>query len=150
MEISPLVRRAKPEDSLRIWEIRNSPAAKQGSINTDDVPWENHQPWFQQKYLENENNACFVLGHDGKVVGYCRFDLENSSFRVSIALDSTLHGMGLGSLFLGEASAQFGKDKTLLAEVKKGNESSVRIFKKNGFHITGEDDKYLYFERRAQ
>ncbi len=150
METSPLVRTAQLVDSLRIWEIRNTPQSRQASINQDEVPWENHESWFKRKYLENGTNACFVLDCSGETAGYCRFDSESDSFRVSIALDPAYHGKGFGSLFLTEACTQFGKDKNLVAEVKKENESSVRIFQKAGFHVTSEDGVYSYFERRVQ
>lgn len=150
MGTSPLVRVAQPDDSLRIWEIKNNPLTRQASINQDEVPWEKHKSWFHQKYIVNKANSCFVLDHDGNVAGYCRFDSEKDSFRVSIALDPVHHGQGLGSLFLAEASAQFGKDRSLTAEVKKNNYPSVQIFKKAGFHITNEDSEYFYFERHAQ
>ncbi|MEK7121413.1 MAG: GNAT family N-acetyltransferase [Patescibacteria group bacterium] len=150
METFPLVKRVRPENSSRIWEIRNTLQSRQASKNQDEVPWEKHESWFQRKYIKNESNACFVLDYDGETAGYCRFDLENGSFRVSIALEPAYHGRGFGSLFLIEACAQFGKDKNLVAEVKRENESSIRIFKKAGFNITNKDDKYSYFERRAQ
>lgn len=150
METSPLVRKVRPEDSRRVWEIRNTPQSRQVSINQDEVPWEKHEPWFKRKYIEDTANACFVLDYGGETAGYCRFDSENDSFRVSVALDPAYHGKGFGSLFLIEACAQFGKDKNLVAEIKNGNESSVKIFEKAGFHITREDDMYSYFERRAQ
>ncbi len=147
MGTSPLVRRARPEDSLRIWGIRNSFQSRQASINQDEVPWENHKPWFQRKYMEDGANACFVLDCGGEIAGYCRFDSEDKGLRVSIALDPSYHGRGFGSLFLIEACAQFGNDRTLVAEVKKGNESSVRIFKKAGFHIINGDDTCWYFQK---
>lgn len=150
MEPPLLVRRARPEDSLRIWEIRNTLQSRQASINQDEVAWEKHEPWFQQKYIASEANACFALDYMGKTVGYCRFDSENDSFRVSIALDPAYHSRGFGGLFLLEVCTRFGEHKTLIAEVRKENESSFRIFEKAGFNVTSEDDTYSHFERRAQ
>ena len=148
MELAKIkIRAINQDDTRRIWEIRNYPAVRDNSSQSDEIPLDKHISWFNKKYFSGQTNACFVLEYDQEVAGYCRFDSEDKGFRVSIALDPAYHGKGFGTFFLAEASSKFGQDKTLLAEIKKNNQPSVQIFKKVGFHVINESDTYWYFQK---
>lgn len=147
MEVKHLVRKVGLSDSARLWEIRNTPQARKESVNQDEIPWENHQRWFQEKYFSGQNNACFVMEDNGYVIGYCRLDNENDRYVVSIALDPNYHGRGLGTFLLFESLNQLNTDRIILATVKKDNPGSIKIFIKNGFIEKSADEAYLYFEK---
>jgi len=143
------VRKVKKEDSKKIWEIRNHPIARQCSNNTEVIPFERHNIWFQRKYFSGMENHCFVLENDGgEAVGYCRFDLdkENDWYVISIAIDVNCHAKGLGSLLLSESLKNFTTNKEITAETLKDNIPSVKLFRKNNFEIYKKDDKNYYFK----
>ncbi|PIR12975.1 hypothetical protein COV49_03665 [Candidatus Falkowbacteria bacterium CG11_big_fil_rev_8_21_14_0_20_39_10] len=144
-----LVRKAKPEDSKRIWEIRNHPEIRKLSNNPREFSFAEHDPRFEKKYFSNQKHYCFILeNEDARVVGYCRidFDSDNDNYIISIALDPEHHGKGLGTKLLSAAVEMFPAEKEILAEIHKENIISVKLFKKVGFVYFNEDEKNYYYK----
>ena len=138
------VRNVGEEDSKRIWEIRNDPRTRGNFNNTEEIPLDTHMEWMKNKYFINTDNYCFVLDFNDKIVGYCRFDLQNGKYIVSIAIGQDFQGRGLGYKLLKNSIEKIGSDKKVEAQVQLGNESSLRIFIKNNFKIYNQDNKNYY------
>lgn len=146
-----MIRRAKKEDSRTIWQIRNHPLNRKNSHNQKGIDFDNHDKWFTNKYFKNTDNYCFILEEEnGEVIGYCRFDLGNNNYIISIAIDHDYHGKGFGSKLLKESleemKKKIKKDMAILAEVKRGNIPSIRLFEKYNFCLYKEDKKNLYYK----
>lgn len=140
------IRKIKREDSKRLWEIRNHPKARDNSNNPEEIPFAKHDQWLENKYFKNSVNFCFVLETEGRVIGYCRFDLdEGKKYIVSIALDNDWQGKGLGHLLLNGSLKKISVNKEILAVVKKGNPASLKLFQKNNFKLDKEDEINYYF-----
>jgi len=142
-----LLRLIKKEDSRRVWEIRNHPLVRQNSNNPEVIPLEKHQEWFEKRYFSHNDNHCLVLENEKKeAIGYCRFDFseKDNVYIISIALDPNYHGRGLGNQLLNGALQEFNSDKDILAEIKKDNISSIKLFEKNNFK-TYKKDKANYY-----
>lgn len=146
MRESCSIRKVRKEDSRKIWEIRNSSLVRQMSSSQDLVPFENHVVWFGKTYFTGQRNICFVIECKGEVVGYCRFDFheKENAYLVSVAVNSSYHGRGLGSRILSEALLQLPEGVLVNAAVKKGNLASIKLFEKNKFVIDHEDEQYYY------
>jgi UDP-2,4-diacetamido-2,4,6-trideoxy-beta-L-altropyranose hydrolase len=137
------IRKATIEDSKRIWEIRNAPTSRKVSRNKEEIPFEKHDSWFQDKYFsKNTLNQCYVLDNESVVIGYCRFDYNETSnyYIVSIALDSHYQGKALGTTLLSESIKLLGRRKTIVASIFQSNLTSIRLFEKTGFKFIGEED----------
>lgn len=144
-----MIRQVKKEDSKRIWEIRNHPIARQYSNNPEVIPFARHDKWFRKKYFSGQKNYCFILeSAAGEAIGYCRFDFDMAyaHYIISIALDPDFHGKGLGNELLSKALEEFKKGKIIIAETRKDNEPSVKLFKKNHFKIYKEDEQNYYLK----
>lgn len=140
------IRKIKREDSKRLWEIRNHPKARENSNNPEEIPFAKHDQWFENKYFKNNDNICFVLETEGKVIGYCRFDLgEGKKYIVSIALDNDWQGKGLGHMLLSGALEQLPSSMTISATIKKDNPPSLKLFQKNNFEFISEDEINYYY-----
>ena len=145
------VRLLELKDSKRVWEIRNQPLVRNNSNDPQKISWVKHQRWFKRKYFTPEKNFCFVLVEkNDKVIGYCRFDhqCELDSYLISIAVDSEYHGRGLGHLLLNQSLRLLKPfiSKPILAEIKKENLPSIKVFEKNNFILFKEDDKNCYLK----
>jgi len=141
------IRRVRKEDSKRIWEIRNSPIVRQNSNNPQKISLANHNKWFEEKYFSGKNNHCFILEDKNKrLIGYGRFDFSenDNAFIISIAIEPGCHGKGLGSYLLAESIKKFQIKRDVLAEVKKNNLPSLKLFQKNNFSICNEDENNYY------
>ena len=144
MEIK--IRPAQLGDAQRIWEIRNEPESLAVAASPEIIPLPQHVGWFENKYFKQGDNFCFVGEVDGNVVGYCRFDLNGSHYLNSIAVSSSMHGKGTGTLLLGQSIDQLRTDEPIHAEVRKHNLASVKIFERNGFKKISEDEKNIYYQ----
>jgi len=144
-----MIRRAKKEDSKRIWQIRNHPLNRKQSHNQEEITFDSHDKWFIDKYFKNKDNYCFVLQENNKVIGYCRFDLDNNAYIVSIALDPDYHGKGFGSKLLKKSLKEIKKikkDAVIFAEVKKENIPSIKLFERCNFCLYKGGEKNLYYK----
>lgn len=145
MEIK--VRPAQFKDAQKIWEMRNEPASLAVAANPDTIPLAQHITWFNNKYFSDENNVCFVAELDREVVGYCRFDLDKnkSGYLNSIAIASSMHGKGIGTLLLKQSIEQLDTPLPILAEVRKFNTASIKMFERVGFKKISENEKNIYY-----
>ena len=149
-ENAGMVREASLDDARAVWEMRNDPATRENSNNQGEIPLEQHLEWFKDKYFVHKENLCFVLDEEDKIVGYCRFDLEEDRYVVSIAIDPTYQGRGLGSALLAEALKRLPDGKEVVAEVKADNQGSLKIFEKNNFKVVAQDDKIFHLSYRHE
>ncbi len=140
------IRRAQPNDAQRIWEIRNEPAALAVAANPEIIPLAQHIAWFNNKYVTDKNSICFVAEADQNVVGYSRFDLDKAHYVNSIAIVSSMHGKGIGTLLLKQSIDQLKPSLPVHAEVRKFNTVSIKMFERVGFKKVSEDDKNIYFQ----
>lgn len=140
------VRPAQLNDAKRIWEIRNEPGSRAVAANQEIIPLSQHITWFKKKYFEQNGNFCFVGEINGKVVGYSRFDLEEDHYINSIAVSSSVHGRGIGTILLGKSIEQLKKDKPIRAEIRRYNLASVKIFERNGFKKISENKENFYYQ----
>lgn len=141
-----VVRPANPDDAQKIWEIRNEPASLAVAASQEVVPLAQHVAWFNNKYFTGKGGICFVVEIDQNVVGYCRFDLEGDHYLNSIAVSSAMHGKGIGTLLLDQSVKQLRPPKPILAEVRKHNTVSIKMFERCGFKKASEDDKNIYYQ----
>lgn len=145
-----IIREVKKEDSLGVWKIRNHSSNRIWFNTTEEVIFSSHDSWFENKYFKNKTNKCFVLQLSGRVAGYCRFDLSESKYVISIALDPEYQGRGFGNELLSGALKLLGCEKGILAEVKKKNLASLKIFEKNYFDKYKEDDENIYLKYKKK
>lgn len=141
-----IIREAAKGDSAAVWKIRNHPALRPWFNSTEEIDFNSHEEWFKNKYFQDKTNKCFILEIEGRVVGYCRFDLDGSVYAVSIALDHGSWGKGFGHLLLNKSLNKLKTNKEILATVKKKNESSLNLFKKNNFELDKKDEENFYLK----
>lgn len=140
------IRLANSDDVQKIWEIRNEPAALAVAANKEIVPLAQHIAWFNGKYFSNSGSVCFVAVADQKVVGYSRFDLNKDYYVNSIAVASSMHGKGVGTLLLKQSIEQLKSPIPIHAEIRKFNAASIKMFERAGFKKISEDEQNIYYQ----
>ncbi len=139
------IRIAISEDSRRIWEIRNHPDVRKKSGNSEIIAFNKHDNWFNEKYFVKNDNICYVLTVDNEVAGYCRLDLDKNNYVISIAVDSAFHGKGLGNFLLNQTLQKYNKSKSIIADIKKDNIISIKLFERNGFEYFAKDEENFHY-----
>lgn len=130
------LRQAVREDMKLFYMWVNEPAVRANSFNTEPIPWEDHQNWFD-KMLKDEGVRIYVLIQDDNSIGQVRLALVDSKWKISYSIVSSYRGQGYGKIILQLAENEMIRDghvgESLLAEVKSDNIASQRIFVKLGY-----------------
>ena len=121
-----IVRKFKPNDLKRVYEIENMSFDQSYGINM-----------FQQLY---EMGVGFLVAEDnGYVVGYVIFWLkyENQGHIISIAVDKNYRRRNVGTRLLVKAISILSllKLNTIYLEVRENNSGAVEFYKTSGFKI---------------
>ena len=121
-----LVRKFKPNDLKRVYEIENMSFNQSYGINM-----------FQQLY---EMGIGFLVAEEeGYVIGYVMFWIkyENQGHIISIAVDKNYRRMGYGTQMMVRAIAILSllKIDAIYLEVNENNESAVEFYKSFHFKV---------------
>lgn len=146
------VRPAAALDSRAVWTWRNDPVTRAVSVNTDEVPWADHERWFAAVLADRDRHL--LVGEVGpEPVGVVRFDRldEPELWEVSINLAPAARGRGLavplldaGRDWLRAREGQVG----VLALVRATNAASMRTFLRAGYAERSTEDGWTTLELR--
>ena len=138
-ESQVVIKLATEEHSQQIWEWRNDPVTRSMFRSQDLVSWEDHSNWFQ-KTLKNPDRIMYVGINGNLPFGVVRFDSihdSSNSFEISININPSERGKGLGleilKMSLSKLKGKIPSAKKIIAEVKKENPASNRLFISSGF-----------------
>lgn len=130
------VREAKPTDINDVFELSNEKSIRVISFRQHKIRWPEHFNWFESKL---KNNYClfYVAEYEKKIIAQMRLDSENDKSLVSISVSKPFRKLGIGrKLFLAvikKIKKQNLKTKTLVAQIKANNSTSISFFDSLGF-----------------
>ena len=122
------------------------------SLNKDIVSLDEHNLWFESS--SDLNRVIYIGENDGLKVGICRFDFNEKELcsKVSINMNPTVRGKGLGKVFL-KSSVEMYLDQTnydLIAKIKTDNIASKKIFSYAGFELIETNVNELLLRRKKR
>ncbi len=145
-----IVRCATFLDSSDILEWRNDPLSIEMSMDQDRVPEEKHAKWFpttlQSDFCVHVIGEITRSGEELCKIGVCRFEMEAlDRWKASINLNPAFRGLGLSEEFLSHSIVFWAAcvqmhDVVLVAEVRKENQPSAKIFRRNGFETVAQSN----------
>ncbi len=143
------LRQATLEDSLDLFNWRNDPVTREMSRNTEPIPWESHEKWYEKALADSRKKILMAENEEGKI-GMVRFDYQNShSAEVNININPIFRGKGYGQLVL-DNGCKYGFSKLglnrIYAEIKKTNIPSIKLFERAGFIYLPEKEELLRME----
>jgi UDP-2,4-diacetamido-2,4,6-trideoxy-beta-L-altropyranose hydrolase len=130
-----VLRPARLEDCVRIWEWRNDPETRHASFHSAPIPLETHEAWFRAS-LGRVDRRLYVIVVHGRECGSARLDFAGGEAEVSIHLAPEYRGRGIGPAALERlAETAFGELELgrLVARVKADNAASLAAFARAGF-----------------
>lgn len=143
------LRRAEKEDCRFLYELRNEEEVRKNSFQTGIFSYEDHVAWFERK-LEEKNTRIYILEQDGERIGQARVDLEGQNGEISYALCLRARGRGYSKWMLGSIEEELREQavcRKLIAEVKRENIASQKIFETLSYIAVPADYGYV-FEKR--
>ncbi len=142
------LRRANKDDCRDLYEWRNSPSARQNSLDQREIPYEDHVQWFEGS-LNNKNRTIYIALEGNKKVGQIRFDLEEINLaKVSVTVKPEEQGKGYGPKIIEEGSNKYFSEtgvSMIRAEIRQENVPSVKAFEKAGYKFFGESKGVLEY-----
>lgn len=142
------IRRARLDDSEKLFEWRNHPSIREVSRNANLIDWHDHQRWLASVLTDTQK--MLLIGQRLETpVGVVRFDMQNDEVEVSIYLiqDAALSGSGQSLLKSAEQwlAANHPEIRKIRAHVLGGNVRSQRLFSGAGYQIES-----TYYSKRLQ
>ncbi|MBY0449756.1 MAG: UDP-2,4-diacetamido-2,4,6-trideoxy-beta-L-altropyranose hydrolase [Cyanobacteria bacterium] len=133
-----LLRKANIEDCDFIYLWRNHPETRAYFLDPNPIERTDHEAWLK-KVLMSDKVHLMIAEENTIPVGVLRYDLEeDNTYTVSIYLDPTQHGRGLGAKILQAGTAWIQDTQTLPCRLKavvlSQNQASHRVFEKAGYH----------------
>ncbi|MGE0203689.1 MAG: UDP-2,4-diacetamido-2,4,6-trideoxy-beta-L-altropyranose hydrolase [Hyphomicrobiaceae bacterium] len=146
------LRTASADDARYLLDLRNDPAARAVSRQTDVVAWETHTAWLARR-LADPATLLLIAERRGERAGMVRFDADAAGrATISINVSPAERGSGVGRMMLALACDRAfdqGFCTSVLAEVKSDNVSSRRLFTGAGFRLVNQCDGWLQFHLGA-
>jgi UDP-2,4-diacetamido-2,4,6-trideoxy-beta-L-altropyranose hydrolase len=130
------LRRVQEKDCELLWKWANDPIVRQSAFNSKNIPWEDHQTWFLNKWNEAGCIQYIALSEYDVPIGQIRFDIKNAVAEIDYSIDKDFRGMGLGQALLRKGIETLCAQEnpiTMRGYVKKENVPSRRSFQGTGF-----------------
>ena len=119
-------------DLLFLWA--NDKYVRQNSFSKKMISYNEHKKWLQKK-LSDKKSILLKLMIDRLPVGQIRFDRKKNFYYIDYSIDKAFRNLGLGKLIIKESIKKFIKrNNTIIAEVKKANLKSIKIFRSLNFN----------------
>jgi RimJ/RimL family protein N-acetyltransferase len=131
------LRRAGLADCERVWAYNFAPDVRAMSGTADAVSLDAHAAWFARRLAEVDA-PIWIIESEGEAVGVVRIDRLGEparTGRISIALDPSARGRGIGKAAIFEATRTW--SRPTVAEIRSDNIASRAAFEACGFTLTG-------------
>lgn len=134
------IRSVIDDDCRLIWEWSNDAEVRRWSFESDSIEWDTHVAWFKSRRGDPSYLMYVLADADGEPVGLVRFEVSGGGGVVGISIAADHRGRGYAAEALRLACATFfaATDAAeVVAEIKPGNDASVRAFERAGFMHRG-------------
>jgi RimJ/RimL family protein N-acetyltransferase len=140
------LRPARIQDAEVLLEWRNDPETRAASHNSEEVKKEEHISWVK-KVLADKKRRLFIAEEDGRPFGTIRVDFSDGVYKLSWTVAPNSRGRGLGKEMVKLIANQI--TDGIRAEIKMGNQASVRIAEYAGMIFEEEKNGVLHYRRQS-
>lgn len=121
------------------YEWRNDESVRKYFFDNKFITYQEHVAWFSDAIGSNNRCMLMIMMNDQEI-GVLRFDLKHDIAEVSIYIDPSYHGQGLGSISLKGSFSIIKKlypqTTKLIAKILPQNVASQNAFTKAGFNLS--------------
>lgn len=131
-----------------VMRMRIDPVARANSLTfTHNLSIEEFYPKFLEMYFTIASLPPVFIRKGEKRVGTLRFNRAEEGVEVSIVIDESERGKGLGLLGLAEANGWLKEQgvNEAIAKIRENNIASIKIFEKAGYQFYKKDEGILYY-----
>ena len=140
-----IFREATMADADLILSWRNDPDVFANFRVPEPVGLEEHLSWFA-KTLSNPERHVIIIAEESEALGMIRLDERDAgNYEVAIIIAPSHQGKGYGSKLLRFVCTC--EDGALIADIKKENAASRRLFEKCEFRQISREAEYVLYRR---
>ena len=136
------LRIANESDVKSIFELSNEDDVRENSINSEQIQWNNHVKWFNNKLNDEDYLILIAEDENNQFVGQVRYELKNNQADISISIAPDFRGLDLAAPMISDsAKFLFNNNENIefiLAYIKEINIPSIKAFEQAG---------YIYFQQ---
>ncbi len=137
-------RSANSNDMDLLYSWRNEKSVRENSYDSSIISFKDHKKWFKRK-LNDTKAGIFILEMNNIPVGTVRFEKGSNEYSiVSIIIAKIFRKKGYASEGLKMLSKYIIKEinfsKKVIANIKKGNDLSLKSFIRAGYKIVKGND----------
>ena len=142
------VRHAFEKDEELLLKWANDPIVRSNGFNTGKISKQMHHKWFKGRLDDNNNCKFYIIETiDSIPIGQVRLDKKFGQWYINFSLADFARGKKMGTVLLEKIFDKFNESEghEFIAEVKKGNIASCRVFEKIGFVKKSSDNNKIIF-----
>lgn len=138
------LRRAMLCDCERVYAYNSAADVRSRSGKPTPIVLGDHEVWFARR-IADVSSPFWIVEHDGESVGSIRIDARTGmNARISIALDSSARGRGIGRRAIVLACADW--RGVVVAEIHESNAQSRACFTASGFTRMGKREAFDVYQ----
>ncbi len=126
-------------------EIRPVQASDLGKVSQlENISFSDpYPPYFLSQLAENNPDTFLVAVTQEKLLGYAVADeWADHDHLISIAVHPEQRRRGIAQQLFSVLESRLPKGHTMKLEVRRGNNSAIEFYKKNGFREAGVQERY--------
>lgn len=139
------LRAANPEDRDRLLLWANDTGVRQSAFQTEPIPAENHEKWFNAKLADQDCLIAILENERGVALGQFRAEKTESGLLIDLSVERSQRGQGIGRALLNKgleaASQRWPQAAHFTANVLDANPRSQALFLSCGFQRTETGDR---------
>ena len=128
MNISP--HKANLRDLTFFFELKTEKISKRNSLNKKKINLHVHKNWFLKNLVSKKKILLVAKKNKKNKIGIVRYDKNEDFTEVSIIIEPSFRGQGLGAKILKKSENFLKKGTIIISKVKKNNKNSLICLKK--------------------
>ncbi|MBI4833593.1 MAG: GNAT family N-acetyltransferase [Planctomycetes bacterium] len=146
-----ILKTVNEKDCKDLWLWRSFFRVRKNFFSQRPILWREHKKWFYSKLLDPATKMYLARRARNKI-GVIRFETGGPVVKVSVNLNPKFIGKGVGakiiSLGTEKVMTETKTTKPIIAEIKKDNIASSKVFSRAGYVLKEETPRKLIYEYR--
>jgi hypothetical protein len=117
------------------------------SFTKKPISFDDHKKWFLKQLKFSKKNYLYIFYLNQLPIGQVRLNCSNKICKIDYSVDKDFRGRGFAlQMIKNIIKIRFSNCKKIIAEVKKKNIPSLKIFKKIGFKYYSKKNKIIFYK----
>jgi UDP-2,4-diacetamido-2,4,6-trideoxy-beta-L-altropyranose hydrolase len=141
------MKKADYNDLYNYYNWVNDRDVIKNSFTKKFILFDDHKKWFLNQLKFSKKNYLYIFYLNQLPIGQVRLNCSNKICKIDYSVDKDFRGRGFALQMIKKIiKMRFFNCKKIIAEVKKKNIPSIKIFKKLGFKHSSKKNKIIFYK----